>query len=87
MTLVERLRARYDWNKPCDALCHEAAAEIERLRDWGSEEARKTFEAEKEIERLCRCLEALAAPTWLSRDGLTMRNLANEFLRETSGEK
>jgi hypothetical protein len=30
--IIERLRARYDWNKPCNALCLEAANEIERLR-------------------------------------------------------
>src|SRR5262249_5142970 len=34
-----------------------AEAEVERLRDWGSQEARKAFEAEKEIERLRSALK------------------------------
>jgi len=57
---------------------------VERLREPCSfnDGQRQRNEAAKEIERLRRCLEALAAPTWLSRDGLTMRRLANEFLEQ-----
>ena len=51
--IVERLRKHIVAGLPPDSeLREDAADEIERLRDWGTEEARRAFEAEGEIERL-----------------------------------